>query len=110
MTDNEIFAQAQRMVSWLDARNGDSPHETAMRLLKMAEEVGEVTQAYLGMTGQNPRKGVTHTASDVAMELCDVIITAAVALHGFTDDPPAFALDYISNRKDRLEKLMEGVA
>lgn len=41
------------------------------------------------MQGQNPRKGVTHTTTDVADELCDVIVTAAVALASLTDDPAA---------------------
>ncbi|MGW7001348.1 MazG-like family protein [Streptomyces sp. NPDC054933] len=75
------------LVSWLDGENGRSDHETAMRLMKLSEEAGEVMQAYIGMTGQNPRKGVTHTEADVADELCDVIVTAAVALHLFSDDP-----------------------
>lgn len=77
------------LVAWLDRENGRSPHETAMRLMKIGEEAGEVMQAYIGMVGQNPRKGTTHTSADVADEPCDVILTAAVALHQFTDDPAA---------------------
>lgn len=76
-----------------------------MRLLKVTEEAGEVAQAYIGMTGQNLRKGVTHDAADVASELCDVIISAAVALHDFTDDPAAFMQGQIATRKARLDKL-----
>lgn len=75
------------LAAWLDESNGTGPHETSMRLMKLTEEVGEVTQAYIGLQGQNPRKGVTHTEADVADELCDVIVTAMVALHSFTDDP-----------------------
>jgi hypothetical protein len=37
--------------------------------------------------GQNPRKGLTHSRADVADELCDVIVTAAVALASIVDDP-----------------------
>jgi NTP pyrophosphatase (non-canonical NTP hydrolase) len=88
----EQWATIRRLVDWLDAANGDGEHETAMRLMKLAEESGEVMQAYIGAVGQNPRKGRTHTTEDVAAELCDVILTAAVALHRFTDDPAA-ALD-----------------
>ncbi|WP_240969168.1 MazG-like family protein [Streptomyces sp. HNM0575] len=83
------WATIQRLVEWLDSANGDGEHETAMRLMKLAEESGEVMQAYIGATGQNPRKGHTHTTEDVASELCDVILTAAVALHRFSDDPAA---------------------
>lgn len=75
------------LTEWLDEANGRDPHQTAMRLMKLSEEVGEVTEAYIGMVGQNPRKGVTHSASDVADELCDVIVTAMVALGSFADDP-----------------------
>ncbi|MFF4350878.1 MazG-like family protein [Streptomyces sp. NPDC001530] len=73
----------------LNAANGSGEHEMAMRLLKVTEEAGETAAAYIGMTGQNPRKGTTHTPADVADELCDVIIAAAVALHAFTTVPPA---------------------
>ena len=44
--------------------------------LKLTEEAGEVAGALIGMTGQNPRKGVTHSIDDVIKELLDVIVTA----------------------------------
>ncbi|NGN63143.1 hypothetical protein G5C51_04375 [Streptomyces sp. A7024] len=78
-----------RIVAALDAANGTSEHEQAMRLLKVSEEAGEAATAYIGMTGQNPRKGITHVPADVADELCDVIIAASVALHAVTGDPRA---------------------
>ncbi|MFJ9726855.1 MazG-like family protein [Streptomyces sp. NPDC101209] len=78
-----------RIVRALNAANGTGEHETAMRLMKVVEEAGEASAAYIGMTGQNPRKGTTHTPDDVADELCDVIIAAAVALHSFTPHSPA---------------------
>ncbi|GGS20938.1 MazG-like family protein [Streptomyces griseoviridis] len=55
-----------------------------LRMLKLSEEVGEVAEAVIGATGQNPRKGVTHTWEDVEAELCDVAITALVALRTLT--------------------------
>jgi NTP pyrophosphatase (non-canonical NTP hydrolase) len=55
-----------------------------LRILKLSEEVGEVAEAVIGATGQNPRKGVTHTWDDVQSELCDVAITALVALRTLT--------------------------
>ena len=76
-----------RLTAWLDSHNGRSGDETALRLLKVTEEAGEVAQAWIGMTGQNPRKGITHTAADVADELCDVITAAMVALATITTDP-----------------------
>ncbi|MFE7566885.1 MazG-like family protein [Streptomyces sp. NPDC057539] len=75
------------LVAWIDSNNGRDQHEIAMRIMKITEEAGEVSAAYIGMIGQNPRKGVTHTLADVQGELCDVILTVAVALASLSDDP-----------------------
>lgn len=77
------------LVAWLDAQNGRTDNEIGLRILKLSEEVGEVAQAWIGVQGQNPRKGVTHSVEDVADELCDVIVTAAVAMASIVDDPAA---------------------
>jgi NTP pyrophosphatase (non-canonical NTP hydrolase) len=90
------------LVAWLDDANEPSDHETAMRLMKLSEEVGEVTEAYIGYIGQNPRKGVTHTASDVADELCDVIVTAMVALNLFAGDPEQHLADKLAKIAARV--------
>ncbi|MGA5452380.1 MazG-like family protein [Streptomyces umbrinus] len=84
-----LWPVTARITEVLDTANGTGEQETAMRLLKVVEEAGEASAAYIGLTGQNPRKGVTHTPRDVADELCDVIIAAAVALHAFSAAPPA---------------------
>jgi NTP pyrophosphatase (non-canonical NTP hydrolase) len=76
-----MWDEAGRLAGWL----GDSPVEA--QLLKLSEEVGEVAEAYLGMTGLNPRKGVTHTRQDLTGEVADVIITAAVAMVGLAGGP-----------------------
>jgi NTP pyrophosphatase (non-canonical NTP hydrolase) len=94
-----------RVVAWLNAHNGTGPTETALRLIKLTEETGEVMQAYIGATGQNPRKGTTHTADDVTAELCDVILTAMVALHSFTDDPETTFAAVVQARGERLAGL-----
>jgi NTP pyrophosphatase (non-canonical NTP hydrolase) len=62
----------------LHIHHGEVPPE--VRLLKLTEEVGEVAEAFIGMTGMNSRKGVCRTRDDVLDELTDVIITAAVAM------------------------------
>jgi NTP pyrophosphatase (non-canonical NTP hydrolase) len=77
------------LVAWLDSINGRSQEEIGLRILKLTEEAGEVAQAWIGVVGQNPRKGVTHELADVQDELVDVIVTAAVALASLTDDPAA---------------------
>lgn len=49
-------------------------------IMKIAEEFGEAVQAYIGITGQNPRKGTYGTREDVQKELADVIVTAGIAM------------------------------
>ncbi|MFF4309955.1 MazG-like family protein [Streptomyces sp. 900105755] len=82
-----LWSSIEDLWTWLDA-NRRHGGETALvlRMLKLTEEVGEVAQAVIGATGQNPRKGVTHTWEDVQGELCDVVITALVALRTLTPD------------------------
>lgn len=63
-----------------DAHGYPATLSEIVRILKVVEEVGEVAAAVIGVTGQNPRKGVTHTVLDVKAELADTILTAMVAL------------------------------
>ncbi len=70
-----------RLVTWLDQGSTLPPDtKTLLQILKITEEAGEVAEAVIGVTGQNPRKGFSHSWQDVEGELCDVIITAMVAL------------------------------
>jgi NTP pyrophosphatase (non-canonical NTP hydrolase) len=80
----EMWGDIADLVRWLDHVNGRGDLEMTMRLLKIVGEAGEVADAWSGALGQNPRKGVTHTRDDVAAELCDVIVTAMVALRTLT--------------------------
>lgn len=80
----EVVAVAFRS---LDQVNGSDPAEITLRVLKIAEEYGEAVQAWIGVTGQNPRKGITHTRQHVADELGDIAITALVAASSLGFDP-----------------------
>ncbi|CDR07330.1 MazG-like family protein [Streptomyces iranensis] len=106
MTDAHAlpWSHVRSIVACLDARNGTDPDEIATRLLKVTEEAGEVAQAYIGMQGQNPRKGITHTRADVAVELCDVILSAMVALHSFEDDPAELLAFDAKHKAARLHR------
>lgn len=87
MTDTwNLFADVADITGWLDDANPDSAHEDSMRVLKLTEEAGEAAAAYIGMVGQNPRKGVTHTREQFLDELADVAITALCAIQHFTKD------------------------
>ena len=83
----DVWSSIDALWNWLDANRPHGGREgLLLRMLKLSEEVGEVAEAVIGATGQNPRKGVTHTWDDVQGELCDVVITALVALRTLTPD------------------------
>jgi NTP pyrophosphatase (non-canonical NTP hydrolase) len=84
----DIFEDVEAITNWIDDSNAGMSGEAddGMRLLKLVEEAGEVAEAYIGMMGQNPRKGVTHDMHDVQLELADVAITALCAIQHFTKD------------------------
>ncbi|MET8893842.1 MazG-like family protein [Streptomyces albogriseolus] len=85
----DLWGSVEELCGWLNANRAvDGPDEVLLRILKLSEEVGEVAQAVVGATGRNPRKGVTHTWDDVSAELCDVAVTALVALRTLTPDAP----------------------
>jgi NTP pyrophosphatase (non-canonical NTP hydrolase) len=56
------------------------------RVGKISEECGEAIQALIGITGQNPRKGVQGTMDDLLNELADCAWTAVLAIQHFTKD------------------------
>lgn len=100
MLEPDQWKTIYRLVGWLDRENGRDQTELTLRLLKLAEEVGEVSQAWIGHTGQNPRKGITHTRRDVCDELVDVIVTAAVALVSIADGNPD---DMVAEKLAKIE-------
>lgn len=67
---------------WIDAGNTKRDPEAVTwgRIAKVSEECGEVIAAFIGATGQNPRKGVTHDMLHVVEELLDVAVTALGAI------------------------------
>ncbi|MDN3296324.1 MazG-like family protein [Streptomyces ficellus] len=84
---DDTWDTVDRLLTWLDDASGRPPEQDVLlRMLKLSEEVGEAAQALIGATGQNPRKGTTHTWQDVESELCDVIVTAMVALRTLTPE------------------------
>ncbi|KUM90194.1 MULTISPECIES: MazG-like family protein [Streptomyces] len=83
----DLWKSVDALWTWLETDQPVSGREgLLLRMLKLSEEVGEVSEAVIGAIGQNPRKGVSHTWEDVQGELCDVVITALVALRTLTPD------------------------
>lgn len=96
---DELDNIAQWLVDWNDA-HAVPEH---IRILKLSEEVGEVAEAYLGMTGTNPRKGQTHDIEDVRSELADVALAALVAIASLNGNPMAELAERARFVKQRLE-------
>jgi len=67
---------------WIDRGNAHKDAEAVLwgRIAKIGEEHGEAVAALIGFTGQNPRKGYTHSRDDVIEELLDVAVTALGAV------------------------------
>ncbi|MFF6954364.1 MazG-like family protein [Streptomyces iakyrus] len=97
----ELWSSIDALHEWLDTNRPVEGREgLLLRILKLSEEVGEVSQAVIGATGQNPRKGVTHTWEDVEAELCDVVITALMALRTLTPE----ARDVFARHLERVTR------
>lgn len=75
---------------WIDTSpaNAVRDREAAAwgRISKVSEECGEVIEAFIGVTGQNPRKGIHGCIDDVVEELLDVAVTALAAVEHFNDN------------------------
>lgn len=80
MTTSNMLAELSKWIDESPANMARDPEAATWgRLAKVSEECGEVIQAYIGVTGQNPRKGVHASIDDVKKELLDVAVTALAA-------------------------------
>jgi hypothetical protein len=103
-----VWEHVAHTVAWLDAANGRDAHEIAVRVMKTAEEAGEAGAADIGVTGANPRKGVTASVGELAGELCDVALAALVALAtvaGGTPQAEARLATHVAGCAARLDAL-----
>ena len=100
-----VWDHIARTVAWLDAANGRGPHETAVRVMKLAEETGEAVAAYIGLAGADPCKGVTAGAEELAGELCDVVLSALIALATVTGGTPQAESRLARHVADRAVRL-----
>lgn len=78
--------QIAALSEWIDNGNAHRDPEAILwgRVAKVGEEHGEAIQALVGMTGQNPRKGVTHDSMDLIQELLDTAVAALGAVEHLT--------------------------
>jgi hypothetical protein len=98
-----LGAKIAALSAWIDAFNADRDPEAQLwgRIAKIQEEAGETIAALIGLTGGNPRKGVTHTADDVVKELLDCAVTALGAAEHLVGNDGS-CLDRLGAHVDRL--------
>jgi hypothetical protein len=99
---------------WLDANVGDgyqldkygqSLAQDWARIGKVIEELGEAIQIWIGLTGQNPRKGTYGTPNEFQDEIADTIITGILCLQHFTKDADETAQVLAERWQYRMTKL-----
>jgi hypothetical protein len=73
--------------------------------MKIAEEAGGAVAACIGMTGQNPRKGVIASPDELSGELCDVVLTALTTVTGSTPQAEARLARHVATGAVRLRSL-----
>jgi hypothetical protein len=93
---------------WLDSAVSEEYIRQPMaqdwaRISKVGEEYGEAVQAFIGYTGQNPRKGVINSREEVLEELADTALTAILAIQHFTKNT-ALTKEIIRNKVKKIEK------
>lgn len=115
------MAELGRQIEWmdkhLDADVAEAYKDMPLaqdwaRCAKISEEAGEVIDALIGITGQNPRKGVYGSEEDLFKELCDVALTALYGLQHFTKDVEgtlALLVDRAMAHRQRVDGGREGV-
>jgi hypothetical protein len=99
--------QVAEVSAWIDRHNtAMTPTEHLWsRVGKIGEEAGEVVAAMLGMLGENPRKGVTHSRGDVEAELLDVACCALAAVeHLYGND--GSSVGRLANKIDAVHARM----
>ena len=99
--------QLAALSAWVDAgaANTTRPPEAQLwgRVAKVCEESGEAIAALIGVMGQNPRKGITHTVGDLRGELLDVAVSALAAVEHL-DANTGRSLDHLASHLEHLSQ------
>ena len=91
MIFNLFLDNVERIDNYLDTMVGDEYKHQPLaqdwaRISKISEELGEVVDAWILHTGQNPRKPQINNMGEVLEELADTAMTAILAMQHFTKD------------------------
>jgi NTP pyrophosphatase (non-canonical NTP hydrolase) len=104
-----IYSSDLAIISqWIDDNPENIASDKTTQLLmrtgvKVMEEAGELAQALIGFTGQNPRKGFYATEQDVIKELLDVALTALCGIEYMTNNR-AQSLELLAEHVDNIKR------
>ncbi len=112
MFDPDVTQTIRRADQWLDRDVGEQYQDAWLgqdwaRACKIIEEAGEAVAALIGYTGQNPRKGTTHSIADVLEELADCAWSAIFAIQHFTKNTPLTEM-YLGMSLDKVARRIPG--
>jgi hypothetical protein len=68
------------------AKLTDATPSDYARLSSVAQRAGNAVSIVIGMTGQNPRKGISNTEEELLKELADCWCASVFAIQHFTKD------------------------
>lgn len=108
----QILSDLAQVDTWLDEYVSEQYKEQPLaqhwgRLAKIGEEFGEVVDAYIALTGQNPRKAQTVDIAELMGELSDVVFTAMLAMLHFTKDPATVGRYLVDGQRKLSRRMME---
>lgn len=104
MEEQDLWDIADGLAAWFASCPGSEGARLPLLVLKLTEEVGEVADALVNFRGANPRKPVTKTEEDVAEELGDCVITAAMVLASMKPDARAFFQEHLTRSWTRARE------
>ena len=113
MKPKDVIPAIVRIDKWLDDNVSEEYKAQPLaqdwaRVAKMTEELGEAIDAFIGLTGQNPRKGYYGTRDDLLDELADAALASILAIQHFTKDEAETVVILITRLAYRLSKIPEG--
>jgi len=76
--------------------------ELGLRIMHVVRQAGPAARAWLGVTGQNPRRGYVGTYVDVVRELAGVGVAALAALASLGYDPVTYLAEHATSACTRI--------
>lgn len=108
----QMLSDLAQVDRWLDENVSDEYKSQPLaqdwaRITKVAEELGEVVDAFILHTGQNPRKETRALMDAVLDELADVAFTAILAIQHFTKDEAVTGKILVDKNLNIYKRMMQ---